>query len=115
MFVSKGMALDLAVSSDNGATFTKQNDFSWNEGGVPGTFNFNGIFRTYFCGRGGIGSATGAETGQLTAEPGVRIAESNKIVCDPSVIQLPDNTYMMFYKVQEMTQNSNNGSQKPLP
>ncbi|MEK7142796.1 MAG: hypothetical protein AAB785_01170, partial [Patescibacteria group bacterium] len=108
LFISKGTALDLAISSDNGVTFQKQNDFSWNEGGVPSTFNFNGTFRTYFCGKGGIGSATGADTGKLTVESGVRVEESNKIVCDPSVIQLPDNTYMMFYKVQELTQTKPN-------
>jgi len=112
LFISKGTNLDLAISSDGGIIFTKQNDFSWSEGGVPSTFNFNGTFRTYFCGKGGIGSATGADTGKLTVESGVRVEESNKIVCDPSVIQLPDNTYMMFYKVQEPNQNSNNGSQK---
>lgn len=115
LFVSKGTALDLAISNDNGLTFQKQNDFSWSEGGVPSTFNFNGTFRTYFCGKGGIGSATGADTGKLTVESGIRVEESNKIVCDPSVIQLPDGTHMMFYKVQEMSQNSNNDSQKSLP
>lgn len=104
LFISKGTNLDLAISNDNGLTFTKQNDFSWNEGGVPSTFNFNGTLRTYFCGKGGIGSAIGADTGKLAVESGVRVEESNKIVCDPSVIQLPDNTYMMFYKVQEFTQ-----------
>lgn len=111
MFVSKGTALDLAISTDNGLTFTKQNDFSWNNGGVPSTADINGTLRTYYCGQGGIASATGAETGKLSAEAGVRIAESNKIVCDPSVIELPDKTFLMFYKVQELTQNNaNNGS-----
>lgn len=110
LFVSKGTNLDLAISSDGGIIFTKQNNFSWSEGGVPNTFNFNGTFRTYFCGKGGIGSATGADIGKLIVESGVRMEESNKIVCDPSVIQLPDNTFMMFYKVQELNQNNNNGS-----
>lgn len=112
LFVSKGTNLDLAISNDNGITFTKQNDFSWNNGGVSGTADISGTLRTYYCGQGGIGSATGADTGKLTVESGVRVEESNKIVCDPSVIQLLDNTFMMFYKVQELTQNSNNGSQK---
>ncbi len=105
LFVSHGTSLDLAISSDNGITFTKQNDFSWNNGGVSSTDDISGTLRTYYCGQGGIGSAIGADTGKLTAEAGIRVAESNKIVCDPSVIQLPDGTYMMFYKVQELTQN----------
>ena len=104
LFISKGTALDLAVSSDDGATFQKQNDFSWNNGGVSGTANINGTLRTYYCGQGGIGSATGAETGKLTAESGTRIEEPNKIVCDPSVIKMPDGSFLMFYKVQELTQ-----------
>ena len=104
LFVSKGMALDLAISTDDGTTFTKQNDFLWNSGGVSGTADISGTLRTYYCGQGGIASATGAETGKLTAEPGTRVEEQNKIVCDPSVIELPDNTFLMFYKVQELTQ-----------
>lgn len=101
MFVSKGKNMDLAISSDGGLTFSKQSDFSWDKGGVSSTFNFSGIFRTYYCGNG-IQSATGGETGKLTSESGLRVQESGKVTCDPSVIQLPDNSYLMFYKVQEM-------------
>lgn len=107
LFISKGTDLDLAVSNDNGATFQRQNDFSWNNGGVSGTADISGTLRTYYCGQGGIDSATGAETGKLTAESGVRVAESGKIVCDPSVIELPDKTFLMFYKIAEFTQNNN--------
>jgi len=106
MFVSKGTGLDLTISADDGLTFTKQDNFSWDQGGVSSTVNFNGTYRTYFCGQGGIASATGAETGKLTAENGTRITSNGQIVCDPTVVQLPDNTYMMFYKVQEITQNN---------
>lgn len=114
LFVSKGTAMDLAVSSDGGATFQKQSDFSWNDGGVSGTADVNSTLRTYYCGKGGIGSATGIETGKLTAEAGSRIeGQPNKIVCDPSVIKLPDGSFMMFYKVQAITQNSN--SSQPVP
>lgn len=111
MFISRGKEMDLLTSAD-GLKFTKQEGFSWNQGAVSDTFNFNGTFRTYFCGQG-IQSATGADQGNLTAEDGARILEDNKIVCDPSVIQLPDNSYLMFYKTQEITQNQ--PGQKPPP
>lgn len=114
MFISKGTGLDLAVSNDDGVTFQKQNDFSWNNGGVSGTADINGTLRTYYCGKGGIASATGAETGKLTAETGTRIEEPNKIVCDPSVINLPDGSFLMFYKVQELTQKNSNRFKEDL-
>lgn len=108
MFVSKGTALDLAISSDNGVTFQKQLDFSWNNGGVSSTTDMAGTLRTYYCGQGGIASAIGAETGKLTAEAGTRIGGQGEIICDPSVIKMPDGSFLMFYKVQELPQNSSN-------
>ena|SRR3990167_795055 len=117
MLVSKGTNLDLVVSQDNGVSFTKQSNFSWTEGGVTDTFNFNNTFRTYACGQGGITSATGLDKKKLSKEEGVRIAEETgkKIVCDPSVIQLPDKSYLMFYKTQEITQQQNQGTQQFSP
>lgn len=101
MFVSKGQSLDLLISADSGLKFTKQDDFIWDKGGVSDTFNFNGTYRTFYCGQG-IQSATGADKGKLVSEDGTRLGEENKIVCDPSVIQLPDGTYLMFYKTQDI-------------
>jgi len=116
MFISRGRNLDLLISADNGITFQKQPGFSWDKGGVVDTFNFSGIFRTYYCGQG-IQSAIGAEKGKLTIEPGTRIAqEGEMIVCDPSVIQLPDDSYLMFYKVQKNLPQQNQGpGQGPGP
>lgn len=111
LFASKGKGLDLAISTDGGLTFKKEPSLTWSKGGVSDTFNFNGTYRTYVCSQG-IESATGANTGKLTMEQGTRIEEQGKITCDPSVIQLPDKTYLMFYKTQAMPSQQNQpGSQ----
>lgn len=104
LLASKGMGLDLAISTDKGVTFQKDSGFSWSKGGVSDTFNYGGTYRTYVCDQA-IKSATGGDKGSLILESGARIEEKDKAVCDPSVIQLPDQTYLMFYKVQEMSQN----------
>lgn len=105
LFASKGKGLDLAISTDGGLTFKKDTGLAWSQGGVSDTFNYNGTYRTYVCGQG-IQSATGGDTGKLTLESGMRLEEQGKITCDPSVIQLPDKTYLMFYKTQEMNQQN---------
>lgn len=105
MLISKGQNLELLISTDKGIIFTKQADFSWNKGGVCDTFNFDGLYRTFYCGEG-LKSATGANQGKLTTESGTRIETENKIICDPSVVQLSDNSYIMFYKVQDATQKT---------
>ena len=114
LLVSRGTNLDLAISND-GLSFTKQVDFSWNKGAISDTFNFAGTFRTFYCGQGGIGSATGADSGKLTPEPGVRIQEQNKVVCDPSIIQLPDSSYLMFYKTMDVSQIQTNQPNQTSP
>ncbi len=111
MFISKGQDLVLAISTDNGLTFQEDKSFSWNEGGVCDTIKMDGLYRTYFCGQGGIGSAVGAENGKLTVEQGTRIESgAGQIVCDPSVVQLSDNTYLMFYKTQKPNQQGDQPS-----
>lgn len=112
MLVSKGRGLDLLISTDSGITFKKEEGFSWDKGGVCDTFNFNDTYRTFYCGMG-IESALGAEQGKLTQEQGRRIEEQGKITCDPSVIQLPDASYLMFYKVQEAQQQKEPTSTMP--
>lgn len=105
MLISKGKSLDLAISKDTGITFQKDNSFSWNSGGISDTIKFPDVYRTYFCGQGGIGSATGADTGKMSGEAGTRIAADNsQIVCDPAIIKLSDESYLMFYKVQDASQ-----------
>lgn len=113
MLISKGQELILAISTDKGKNFQKDADFSWNQGGVPDTFKFPDAYRTFYCGEG-IHSATGADAGKLTVEAGIRItADEGKIVCDPSVIQLSDGTYLMFYKTQETPVGQGPAGQSP--
>jgi hypothetical protein len=103
MFVSHEKGMDLLISHDNGNSFAKDENFTWTKGGVSDTIKIGSQYYTYFCGTG-IQSATGADQGQLTQEPGSRIDakdEMGKILCDPSVIQLPDGSYLMFYKTQK--------------
>lgn len=108
MFVSEGTKLVLTVSTDGGITFKKDENFSWNKGGVCDTAKIGDIFHTFYCGEGGIKSATGAETGKLTTEDGVRLsADAGQIVCDPSIIKLEDGSYLMFYKTQEVKKQGN--------
>ena len=113
MFVSKGKKMDLLISGD-GLSFQKKADFDWNKGSVSDTFNFNGTFRTFYCGEG-IQSAAGGDAGRLTSEEGARVSEEGKIVCDPTVIQLPDGSYLMFYKVQKNMPQENQGPENQPP
>lgn len=116
MFVSNGKGLDLVTSQDGGVTFTKDKNFSWNEGGISDTFNYDGTYRTYYCGQGGgISTATGANIGKLTKEQSSVVDEQGKTTCDPSVIQLPDKTYLMFYKTQTANSQPAGGNQQSIP
>ncbi|OIP96700.1 hypothetical protein AUK40_04595 [Candidatus Wirthbacteria bacterium CG2_30_54_11] len=96
MFVSQERNLILASSTDGGKTFVRDPNFSWSNGGVCDTWNYHGELRTYYCGQG-IQYATGAGEGKLTAQTGTPASASPQ-GCDPSVIELPDGTYRMFYK-----------------
>ncbi len=102
MFLSlpqSGMAMVRAVSSD-GLNFTEDTSFHWTLGGVSSTFRFPGpVYRTYFCGPGGIRSATSTDGLHLTSEAGIRIAPfPNEVVCDPTVVQLNAGAYIMYFK-----------------
>lgn len=100
MLVTKGSSIDLSISTDGGITFKKVDGFVWSKGGVVDTFKFDNTYRTFYCGQKGIESATGAELGNLTMENIISIPTGSfKGICDPSVIQLLDSSYMMFYKV----------------
>lgn len=108
MFISEGQNLVLAISNDDGLTFKKDENFSWNKGGVCDTIKIGSDYRTYFCGKDGIESALGSENGKLLPEPGSRIGpDANQIVCDPSVIKLSNNSYLMFYKTQKPNLQNN--------
>jgi len=98
MFASQGRDMVLLTSTD-GRSFTPVDDFSWSLGAVSDTAIINGTYRTFYCGEG-IQSATGANTGTLKAESGVRVLAPEKITCDPSLITQADGSYRLFYKTQ---------------
>jgi hypothetical protein len=87
--------------------------FEWTEdsgtrisdGSVPYVHRLkDGRFRLYYCGAGGILSAVSADGLNFEKEPGVRIAPAGgmgyaeSMVCDATVIDLPDGKIRMYYK-----------------
>jgi hypothetical protein len=98
MFLSLGTQLLKATSPDSLGTFTLDSSFSWNQGGVPGSFNFNGTVRTFVCNQGAIQMATyNQDSGKLTYSRIALQAPASGLIADPSVIQVGD-SYIMFYK-----------------
>jgi hypothetical protein len=75
------------------------------DGSVPYVYKLkDGRFRLYYCGVGGILSAISQDGLNFEKEPGVRIASVNvkgnqeSIVCDPTLVELPDGKIRMYYK-----------------
>ena len=102
MYLSKGPEL-IATVSDDGNTFNFLQSIR-STGSVSKTVpTDNGQFRQYFC-RNGISSATSADGLNWIDDSDIRIEQdSNQIVCDPSPVKI-NNNWLMFYKVQELTQ-----------
>ncbi len=101
-FLSKpnvGMQIIRIVSSD-GLNFIEDATFNWNNGGISFTFLFPGnIYRTYYCAMGGMKSAMSTDGYNLTVEPSTRIQPGmNEVLCDPTIVQLASNSYVMYYK-----------------
>ncbi len=105
------------AKSKDGLTFTEDTNFSFTQGAVCATMQFDSIFRTYYCGNG-IVSFTTQDGKNITTESGVRI---DGPVCDPTVLQMPDKTYMMYYKyittagIEENAEEKNTLSIYPNP
>jgi predicted GH43/DUF377 family glycosyl hydrolase len=63
----------------------------------------DGRFRMYYCGMGGILSALSSDGLNFVKEPGIRInpglsGSDELVVCDPTVVSLPDGKFRMYYK-----------------
>ena len=61
----------------------------------------DGRYRLYYCGMGGILSAISDDGLSFTKETGTRIAPATgneSVVCDPSVVELADGRFRMYYK-----------------
>jgi hypothetical protein len=101
MFGSLGTDLLKATSPISDGAFTLDESFSWSQGGVPGSYNFNGTVMTFFCHQSGISVGTyDQETGTLSYD-GVALnaPPDGGMICDPSVIKV-DDRYLMFYKYE---------------
>jgi len=102
MYISTGPTAWAAQSSDglNFKLIGKVND----TGAVSGSNVFpDGTLRHYFCGRGGIQSATSTDGKRAwKEESGTRIgqAQNVKAICDPSILSDGKNGYWMIYKIQ---------------
>ncbi|MFH0846516.1 MAG: hypothetical protein V1894_00450 [Chloroflexota bacterium] len=98
MFLSFGINIIKATSLSSSGTFTYDPAFGWNQGGVPGSYNFACAVRTFTCYQNGIHVAIYDEkSGRLNYEGIALSPPPFGIIADPSVIQV-DDRYLMFYK-----------------
>jgi photosystem II stability/assembly factor-like uncharacterized protein len=99
MALSRGSKTLLASSLD-GETFT-ETGVVIPQGGVPELRLLpDGSLRLYVSGQGGIASLISTDGGQTwVEEAGIRIpAQDGNVAADPSVIQLPDGSWLMAWK-----------------
>lgn len=85
--------------------WTKDPRIRISDGSVPYVHRLkDGRFRLYYCGVGGILSAISADALNFEKEAGIRISPAGgsgnveSIVCDATVIDLPDGKIRMYYK-----------------
>lgn len=98
MFTSLGTNLVKAVSFTSSGIFSNDKIFSWNRGGVSGSYNFDGVVRTFVCYQGGIHMATYDQKDGVLNYSGIALNPPiSGIIADPSVIQI-GKMYLMFYK-----------------
>lgn len=102
MALSQGSRTLLAASND-GYDF-ELTGVVVEAGGVPELAVLpDGWLRLFVTARG-IESLISDDDGHTwTQEPGERIFATGMITADPSLVAMPDGTYTLFYKVQEMT------------
>lgn len=97
MFISMGTSIIKATSPDSLGTFTRDSAFQWNQGGVPGSYNFDGTIRTFVNHGRDIGAAVYETASGSLQYGGIAIsAPAVGSVESPSVIKIAD-TYYMFY------------------
>jgi len=98
MFLSLGTQLLKATSPSTLDTFTLDDSFNWFQGGVSGSYGFNGTIRTFVCYQGGINMAAyDQDNGTLKYSSVALEPPASGLIADPTVIQVGDK-YLMFYK-----------------
>jgi hypothetical protein len=101
MFASLGTALLKGTSPISEGVFTFDESFNWSQGGVPGSYNFDGTVMTFFCHESGISVGTYDQGNGTLAYDGVALEAppDGGMICDPSVIEV-DGEYLMLYKYE---------------
>lgn len=94
----------VAVSSD-GLNFQEEG-VALDEGGIPNAFHDGSQYYLY---TGGINIATSADGITFTPTQHSFHSEINPMAADPSVIQLADDSYLMFYKTKMEEQKKDCG------
>ena len=100
---------NISESINNTSLQPKELRFEWIKdegvranGGIPFIHKLkDGRYRLYYCGEGGILSAISSDGFNFQVEDGVRVLSSysyESIVCDPTVVNLPDGRFRMYYK-----------------
>lgn len=102
MFSSLVSTVIKATSTTANGTYVEDSSFEWDNGGVFSTVKISDVYKTFYAAVGvqGISVASyDSSSGQLTAE-GVALENPHDVgsIGDPSVIQLADETWLMFYK-----------------
>ncbi|MDD3774289.1 MAG: hypothetical protein PHW50_03365 [Patescibacteria group bacterium] len=106
LMVSRGKTFDLAILNDQSNMFKKDISFPWFSGASSCTIENNNEFQTYYHDQGSISVATGAEKGEMEFLKTVLSSNNaNQILDFPSVIELQDNSYLMFYTIKEATED----------
>lgn len=97
MFISLGQSLIKSTSSDSLGTFTRDESFNWNQGGVPGSYNFDGTVRTFTSFGDSIHEAVYNETSGDLEYVGIAIGPpSSGTVGSPSLFEIDDTYYMVY-------------------
>jgi len=98
MLTSLGTNLIKAIAPTSSEIFTMDEAFNWNQGGISGSYNFDGTIRTFVCFEGGINIATYDQDSGTLNYTGVALKPLvSGFIADPSVIQV-GNQYLMLYK-----------------
>ena len=129
MYYTRGMASAVAVSSDEGLTWTKEQNLDLGEGRIAvdpdiiklddGTYK---LFYTAFESQWSVGpqfmkSASSADGLNFVVDSGKRVepANANGLVTDPDVVKLPGGGYRMYYGEFDSPENMQSSIKSAIP
>jgi hypothetical protein len=105
MFTSEGSQIIRATSTAANGTYTESASMGWDNGAICSTVPIGDKLVTFYCdtAASGIGYAFyDIESGTLSPQ-GTALENpfGTGVVCDPTIVQLEDGTYQMYYKYRE--------------